>query len=46
MERAVIVNSLRTPVGGFGRSSKSVSAVEPGVIAAKETLNAFSCRRN
>lgn len=38
MERVVIASAARTPVGSFGGALKSVSAVELGVIAAKEAL--------
>lgn len=39
MQQAVIVGAVRTPVGSFGKSLMSVSAVELGVIALKEALN-------
>ncbi|MGP4081077.1 acetyl-CoA C-acetyltransferase [Pseudalkalibacillus sp. R45] len=39
MEReAVIVSAVRTPIGGFGGSLKSISATELGGIAIKEAL--------
>jgi len=38
MEQPVIVSALRTPIGAFGKSLASVSAVELGVVALKETL--------
>ena len=38
MEQAVIVSSLRAPVGSFGKSLSPVSAVELGVIVLKETF--------
>jgi acetyl-CoA C-acetyltransferase len=39
MKTAVIVNAARTPIGNFNSSLKSLSAIELGEIAAKETLN-------
>ncbi|MBK9290999.1 MAG: acetyl-CoA C-acetyltransferase [Bacteroidetes bacterium] len=38
MEKAVIVSAARTPIGNFGGALASLSAVELGVIAAKEAL--------
>lgn len=38
MEQAVIVNATRTPVGSFGKSLTSISAVNLGVIALQEAL--------
>lgn len=38
MNKAVLVSALRTPVGTFGKSLGSVSAVELGVIVLKESL--------
>lgn len=38
MHQAVIVSAVRTPVGSFGRSLCTVSAVKLGVIAVKEAL--------
>ena len=38
MEQAVIVSAVRTPVGSFGRSLNSVSAVTLGVVALKEAM--------
>lgn len=38
MEQAVIVSAVRTPVGSFGKSLTTVSAVELGVIAVRESL--------
>jgi acetyl-CoA C-acetyltransferase len=38
MEQAVIVNAVRTPVGSYGKSLATVSAVELGVVALKEAL--------
>ena len=38
MEKIVIASAARTPVGSFGGALKSVSAVELGVVAAKEAL--------
>lgn len=37
-ERIVIASAARTPVGSFGGAFKSVSAVELGVVAAKEAM--------
>ncbi len=39
MQQAVIVSAVRTPVGSFGKSLMSISAVELGVIALKEALS-------
>ncbi len=39
MEKVVIVSAARTPIGSFGGAFKDVSAVQLGVIAAKEALN-------
>lgn len=38
MEQAVIVSAVRTPIGSFGKSLSTVSAVDLGVIALKEAL--------
>lgn len=38
MEQAVIVSALRAPVGSFGKSLSSVSAVQLGVTVLKESL--------
>ena len=38
MRDVVIVPAIRTPIGAFGGIFKDVSAVELGVIAAKEAL--------
>lgn len=38
MKEVVIVSAVRTPIGSFGGSLKDVSAVELGVIAAKEVM--------
>lgn len=38
MKDVVIVNAVRTPVGSFGGSLKTVPAVELGVIAVKELI--------
>ncbi len=38
MHQAVIVSAVRTPVGSFGRSLCTVSAVQLGVVAVKEAL--------
>lgn len=39
MKKAVIVSGARTPIGNFGGSLSSLSAVDLGVIAAKEAIN-------
>lgn len=39
MREVVIVGAARTPVGAFGGVLSSVSAVDLGVIAAKEAIN-------
>lgn len=39
MREVVIVGAARTPVGAFGGALSSVSAVDLGVIAAKEAIN-------
>ena len=39
MKKVVIASAARTPVGSFGGSLKSLSAVDIGVIAAKEAIN-------
>ncbi len=36
--KVVIASAVRTPVGSFGGAFKSVSAVELGVVAAKEAM--------
>lgn len=38
MKEVVIVSAVRTPVGNFGGALKTVSAVDLGVIAAKEAI--------
>lgn len=38
MEKIVIASAARTPVGSFGGAFKSTSAVELGIIAAKEAM--------
>lgn len=38
MEQAVIVSAVRTPIGSFGKSLSTVSAVDLGVIALKEAM--------
>jgi acetyl-CoA C-acetyltransferase len=38
MKKAVIVSAARTPIGAFGGALASLSAVELGVIAAKEAI--------
>ncbi len=38
MEKIVIASAVRTPVGSFGGAFKSVSALQLGVVAAKEAL--------
>ncbi len=38
MREVVIVGAARTPVGNFGGALSSLSAVELGVIAAKEAI--------
>ncbi|MCT8137998.1 acetyl-CoA C-acetyltransferase [Anaerobacillus sp. CMMVII] len=39
MREVVIVGAARTPIGSFGGTLSSLSAVDLGVIAAKEALN-------
>lgn len=39
MREAVIVSAVRTPIGVYGGSLKSVSAVELGTLVAKEAIN-------
>lgn len=39
MREVVIVGAARTPIGSFGGALSSLSAVDLGVIAAKEALN-------
>lgn len=39
MREVVIVSAVRTPIGGFNGGLSKVSAVELGVVAAKEALN-------
>lgn len=39
MKEVVIVSAVRTPIGSFGGSFKSVSAVELGKVAAREAIN-------
>jgi acetyl-CoA C-acetyltransferase len=38
MKQAVIVSAVRTPVGSFGKSLRSVSAIDLGVTALREAL--------
>jgi acetyl-CoA C-acetyltransferase len=38
MRKVVIVSAARTPIGSFGGALKSLSAVDLGVIAAKEAI--------
>ena len=38
MQQAVIVSAVRTPIGSFGRSLKTVPAIDLGVIALKEAV--------
>ena len=38
MSKAVIVSAARTPVGSFGGTLRPLSAVDLGVIAAKEAI--------
>ena len=38
MKNVVIVSAARTPVGSFGGAFKTVSAVDLGVVAAKEAI--------
>ena len=38
MREVVIVSAVRTPIGNFGGSLKNFSAIELGVIAAKEAI--------
>lgn len=39
MREVVIVGAVRTPIGSFGGSLSKLSAVDLGVIAAKEAIN-------
>ncbi len=39
MREVVIVGAARTPIGNFGGSLASLSAIDLGVIAAKEAIN-------
>ncbi|MBZ0272473.1 acetyl-CoA C-acetyltransferase [bacterium] len=38
MREVFIISGARTPIGGFGKSLKDVSALELGTIAAKEAI--------
>ena len=38
MRKAVIVSAARTPIGSFGGSLTPLSAVELGIVAAKEAI--------
>ncbi len=38
MKKAVIVSAARTPIGTFGGVLSALSAVDLGVIAAKEAI--------
>ena len=38
MKKAVIVSAARTPIGSFGGAFASLSAVDLGVVAAKEAI--------
>lgn len=38
MRNVVIVSAVRTPIGSFGGSLSSVSAVDLGIVAAKEAI--------
>ncbi len=44
MKNVVIVSGARTPVGSFGGSLKSVSVVDLGTVAMKETLKKVNLR--
>ena len=44
MKDVVIASIVRTPVGSFGQSLKAVSAVDLGVIAAKEAMKRASIK--
>ena len=37
MKKAVIVSAVRTPVGSYGGAFKSVSAVDLGIVAVKDS---------
>ncbi len=38
MEQAVIVSAVRTPIGSFGKSLNTISAIDLGVTAVKEAV--------
>ena len=38
MREVAVVSAVRTPIGAFGKSLKSVSAVDIGVVAVKEAI--------
>ena len=44
MQEAVIVSGARTPVGAFGGSLKSVSAIELGAVAIREAVKRAGLR--
>ena len=44
MKNVVIVSGARTPVGSFGGALKSVSVVDLGTVAMKETLKKVNLR--
>lgn len=42
MEQAVIVSAVRTPIGSFGKSLNTISAIDLGVTAVKEAVQRIS----
>lgn len=42
MEQAVIVSAVRTPIGSFGKSLNTISAIDLGVTALKEAVQRIS----
>lgn len=43
MPNVVIVSAVRTPIGGFGGSLKSLSATQLGAVAIKEAVSRGGC---
>ena len=46
MREVVIVSAVRTPIGSFGGSLSKLSAVDLGVIAAKEAIKRANINPN
>ena len=46
MKKVVIVSAVRTPIGSFGGAFKNVSAVQLGIVAAKEAIKRAGLKPN